>query len=81
MIHDKTDKTLWTDSVRDWEEEFEHNDIVISKDIQMRLNNNTIVVSRIDFLNPNEYVNQLGLFWKERNAEVFANAIHDELHG
>lgn len=71
-VHDYIGWPDWSDEVADWEGKFDHNDVVISEDRQERLGEDTIVVSRINLANDQEYVHQLGLFWRNRFAKQFA---------
>jgi hypothetical protein len=73
-IHDKTDDPLWSDSIVAWDDEFDHQDIVISQDPQDRLGEETYSVSYINLNAEHDYVRGLGLFWHEKEAFAFAES-------
>lgn len=79
-IYDKTDERLWSNNIKDWEEEFNQNDVIISIDGTETLGKTTYVVSRINFYNPADYVERLGMFWRKREASRFAEKFCNDVN-
>lgn len=75
MIHDKRNQRNWSNDVENWEKEFNDGDVVIS-DGYLSFKTMT-VVAEIDFDNL-DYVVRRGVFWREEEAEKYAELLEGE---
>lgn len=73
-IHNKRDEENWSNNVEDWESEFDTGDVVIGPGYGSF--RSMTVVHEIN-LNLIEHVTHRGVFWKEGEAERYAEDLHE----